>query len=120
MQDVRKHLDTCDECPNTHYSNVISIPGDDPESALEWFTSLERMGHSVICYLGSECHSKLRILRAASSHHSVLRSFLRSVYNALSSHKCIAQFDECLNSGDFKTLMKVIQVDFETLFSNKV
>ena len=120
MLDVRKLLDRCDNCPNNHYSKAIFTPDEDPDSGLVHHSSVERMGHSLICFTGNECQSKLRILRAASTHYPVLRSFLRSVYSALNSHKCVAHLDESLSGGDFKSLMRVIEVDFESLFSNQV
>ena len=42
------------------------------------------------------------------------------MYISSYSHKCVAHFDECLSHGDFKSLMRAIAVDFDTLFSNEI
>ena len=56
VHEVCKVLDTCDECPNDHYSKVIF---EDDESAIPTLYKLK--GHSLHCYTGSECSSMLRI-----------------------------------------------------------
>ena len=47
MGEIRKFLDTCDECPNTHYSKVMFAPDADPESNLVHHSVVERMGHKL-------------------------------------------------------------------------
>ena len=54
---------------------------------------MELKGHSLLCFTGNECDSKLRILRAASMHYAVLCSFLHAVYDAIRNHKCVAHLD---------------------------
>ena len=44
-------------------------------------SGVQRKGHSVLCYDGSECKSRLRILRLASCHYPVLRGFLNNIYS---------------------------------------
>ena len=110
--EVFKLLAACDECPNTRY-NKIHPHQTDASSPLK--------GHSFLCYTDSECKSKLRILRVASTHYPKLNSFLRLVYAALQGRKLTAQLDEALQQSDFDQLM--LLCDFETLesvFSNKV
>ena len=72
---------TIDEgCPNGRYvSRVIEVCQEDVEHT---FVSMECMGHNIACSIGSECTSKLRILRAASTHYPILRTFMRKVYEA--------------------------------------
>ena len=120
MQKIRKALDVCDECPNSKYAKVFIVPANEPDSNVVHYNSVELKGHSLICHIGSDCKSKLRILRAASTHYSVLRSFLRCVYSALNSHKNIASLDEALHHGDFNSLMRDFEVTFDDLFSNEV
>ena len=79
------------------------------------------MGHSLLCFTGDECNSKLRILRAASTHYAVLRSFVHAVYDAIRNHKCVAHLDAALHSGDFTYLMRACEIDsYESLLSNEV
>ena len=60
-------------------------------------------------------------MRVAATHFPILRSFLRCVYSALNSHKCVAEIDEALSSGDFTYLMTANEIDsFQTLLSNEV
>ena len=121
MCELRKTLDTCDQCPNNRYSKVIFTADEDCESTLVHHSSVQRMGHSLLCFTGNDCNSQLRILRTASTHFSVLLSFLRLVYSALSSHKCIAAIDEALQKGNFIYLITATDVDsYDTLFSNEV
>ena len=63
VSEVRNLLDSCDECPNTHYHKI----------AVNDVVPLK--GHSFMCYTGTECKSKLRILRVASTHFPKLNSF---------------------------------------------
>ena len=120
LQKIRKVLDECDECPNSKYAKVIIVPANEPDSNVVHYNSVELKGHSLICHIGSDCKSKLRILRAASTHYPVLRSFLRCVYSALNSHKNIASLDEALHRGDFNSLMRDFEITFDDLFSNEV
>ena len=60
----------CDDgCPNTHYSKVVHETDDCGE------TDVPRKGHSLLCFLDSNCKSMLRILILASAHYPTLRSF---------------------------------------------
>ena len=101
MKDVRKLLDKCDDdCPNTHYQKVVHFHDESPNSEIVHYNSVELKGHSLLCFTGDECNSKLRILRAASTHYAVLRSFLHAVYDAIRNHKRVAHLDAALHSGD--------------------
>ena len=50
------------------------------------------------------CESKLRTLREAAPHHPMLRSFLKTLYEAIRSHKMIASIDSALRTGKFASL----------------
>ena len=113
MYDLRKALDRCDECANTHYSKVLLAGGS--------ACSVMRVGHPLICFLGGgDCRSKVRILRAASVHFPVLRSFLRCVYLALGSHRCVANPDVALSEGDFAGVARACGMSaYDSLFSKQ-
>ena len=113
---VRKLLDSCDECPNTGYSKII--PAAKEPLAVE---TAPLRGHSFLCYTGTECKSMLRILRVASTHYPKLNSFLRLVYAARRCHRLITDLDEALLKSDFDELMVLCVFDtLESIFSNKV
>ena len=122
MKDVRKLLDKCDDdCPNTHYQKVVHFHDQCPNGEIVHYNSVELKGHSLLCFTGDECNSKLRILRAASTHYAVLRSFLHAVYDAIRNHKRVAHLDAALHSGDFTYLMRACEIDsYESLLSNEV
>ena len=73
-----------------------------------------------MCYDGSECKSRLRILRLASCHYPVLRGFLNNVYLARSSHLKILKLDEAFSKGDFKFIMEACRIPIDSIFSNVV
>ena len=122
MKDLRKLLDKCDDdCPNTHYQKVFHFHDESPNSDIVHYNSVELKGHSLLCFTGDECNSKLRILRAASTHYAVLRSFLHAVYDSIRNHKRVAHLDAALHSGDFTYLMRACEIDsYESLLSNEV
>ena len=122
MKDVRKLLDKCDDdCTNTHYQKVVHFHDESPNSEIGHYNSVELKGHSLLCLTGDECNSKPRILRAASTHYAVLRSFLHAVYDAIRNHKRVAHLDAALHSGDFTYLMRACEIDsYESLLSNEV
>ena len=55
----------------------------------------------------SECTSKLRILRAASPHYPMLRTFLHNVYQAMSYDNAVSLIDHALSEGDVDALIKI-------------
>ena len=81
---------------------------------------MQHKGHSVLCYDGSECKSRLKILRLASCHYPVLRGFLNNVYLARSSHLKILKLDEAFCKGDFKFIMEACRMPIDSIFSNVV
>ena len=116
LSTIREKLDTCDKCPNDKYSKVIH----EDNCATAHCKPVQLTGHSLLCYNGSECKSELRILRTASTHYAVLRSFLRAVYSALSSHKAVAHIDKALSDSNFNQLLQISNVACDSLFSNEV
>ena len=111
IQKVRHALDTCDDgCPNGHYSKVTE------------FSSVGLKSHPLICSSSSGgCQSKLRVLRAASTHFPVLRQFLHDVHSAIRSHMCVFEIDKALCAANYCKLMEITNVEkLETLLSNDV
>ena len=108
VEEVRAALTTCDYgCPFGHYSKQVGS------------TSLDLKGHPIVCYSDSECSSQLRILRAASTHFPVLRTFLHDLHCAISSSNCVLEIDEALNAGNYHKLMKILNIKkVESLLSN--
>ena len=96
MEEVRHALYVCDEsCPNGHYTKLISA------------CPIDLKGHPLVCSHVDGCQSKLRILRAASTHYSLLRNFLHDVHSAISSHVCVSEIDTALCTGNFRKLMEL-------------
>ena len=108
VEDVRAALNTCDfGCPYGHYTNLVN--------------STPRKGHPIVCHCGNECGSQLRILRAASTHFPILRTFLHQIHSALVCHKCVCKIDQALSAGDYSKLMKITGIKYiESLLSNDV
>ena len=100
-----------DSCPNTHYSKMVHETNDHGE------TDVPRKGHSLLCFVDSNCKSKLRILRSAFAHYPTLRSFLHAVYVARNSHLKILKLEQTLLNGDISALIDASSVSFDNLFS---
>ena len=108
IQEVRRTLDKCDECPHTHYTKTSGGFAIDHE------------GHPLICSIGTECKSQLRILRAAATHYPMLRKFLHDVHTAIRSHVFVHEIDQALCAGDFRALMELTEMtNFETMLRNQ-
>ena len=98
MHELRQVLQSCDDCPNERH----------------------KRGHSLTCHQsGSKCSSELRILRAASAHHKVLRTFMRNVYHAKQSHERLVSIDRALGEGDFNELMQATNKTFAQLLKTE-
>ena len=115
MHEVQSALDTCDDgCPNQHYTIAVSR-GD-----LGWDV-IQLQGHPLVCSNDGGCRSQLRILRAASTHHGVLRTLLNHVYTARRSHLGVVSIDKALSAGDFHSLMEITKVhDFGLLMMQEL
>ena len=91
-------------CPYNRYP-VGVIEYDDGE--LE-FIELKHKGHNIMCHdKNSQCASKLRILRKASTHYATLRVVLRQIYKALQCFDKIIAINSALEGGDYKQLLNV-------------
>ena len=112
MQHLRCACTTFDGgCPNGHYTKVV-----DDDNSVVYCKS-----HPIVCSNDGGCKSKLRILRAASTHYPVLGNLLHHVNDAVRSSSRVDNIDEALCAGDFHALMELTKVDdFDTLFSNDV
>ena len=110
------------DCPNRHYHKVVLTADENPDSQIVHYSSVELSGHSPLCFTGDdECNSKVRILRAASTHYPILRSFLRAIYEVIRSHRCTAELDAALIGGDFNHMLKDCEIDdYDSLFSHWV
>ena len=109
MRELLPILSSCDNgCPNTHYGKVVHETGE---------SNVPRKGHSMLCFIDSNCKSRHRILRLASTHYPSLRSFLHAVNGARNIHLKILKLDEALSKGDFSVLMKASSVSLDTIFS---
>ena len=80
-------------------------------------TDVPRKGHSLLCFVDSNCKSKLRILRSPSAHYPTLCSFLHAVYVARNSHLKILKLEQTLLNGDISALIDASSVGFDNLFS---
>ena len=91
-------------CPYNRYL-VGVIEYDDGE--LE-FIELKHKGLNIMCHdKNSQCVSKLRILRKASTHYATLRVVLRQIYKALQCFDKIIAINSALEGGDYKQLLNV-------------
>ena len=81
MPEVREVLKNCDNgCPNFHYDKSTEVINEVEQELLDEngspyitkvkvveYVAVERDGHPFVCYIdGSDCNSRLRILRCAS------------------------------------------------------
>ena len=115
IKEVLHTLQVCDDgCPNEHFSkSVEASPNND--IYLDCY-AVDREGHPLVCFNDSNCVSKLRILRAASTHYPVLRNFLHALYNAIKSNVHVTTIDNALCTGDFHSLMEITKIEgFDSL-----
>ena len=113
MEELRTALYACDSgCPNGHYTKAVVR--EDTGSII-----VDLQGHTLPCFNDGGCCSQLRILRAASTHYSVLRMFLNHVYSAITSHLGVLNIDKALSTGDLHFLKEITKVpDFAVLLTN--
>ena len=117
MNDILNTFRTCDDgCPNQHYTKVVSKEYDSDTCLF-----IDLKGHPLVCYDNdTQCRSKLRILRAVSTHYPVLRNFLHGLYSCMKSHMYVSTIDNALSTGDFHSLMEITNLEFHNLFSINV
>ena len=77
IQEMRRTLDKCDECPHTHYTKTS-----------ESFV-IDRKGYPLVCSIDSGCK---RILRAAATHYPLLGKFLHRI---TACHYCACDMFMC-------------------------
>ena len=112
LQQVSKLLNMCDDnCPNNHYHKVSLTADESPDSTIVDYCSVECSGQCLLCFTGNECNSKLRMLRAASTHCAVLCSFLHALYDCIRCHRHTAELDAALSSSDFDHLPRACEID---------
>ena len=113
MQKLRNALHACDDgCPNQHYTKSVARGDSDNEV-------VDLQDHPLVCFNDGGCGSQLSILRAASTHHGVLRTLLNHVHSAIASHLGVLNIDKDLRTGDLHALMEVTKVrDFAGLLAN--
>ena len=69
-----------------------------------------------MCHLDAKCKSKVRMLRAASTHHEKLRELQSAFSYVRKSHVMIDGIDRALCSGDYTALLVLLGMNFEGLF----
>ena len=113
MEELRAALYACDSgCPNGHYTKAVVR--EDAGSIV-----VDLQGHTLPCFNDGGCCRQLRILRAASTHYSVLRTLLNHVYSAITSHLGVLNIDKALSTGDLHFLKEITKVpDFAVLLTN--
>ena len=115
IKEVLHTLQVCDDgCLNEHFSKTVEAsPNNDVY--LDCY-AVDREGHPLVCFNDSNCVSKLRILRAASTHYPVLRNFLHALYNAIKSNVHVTTIDNALCAADFHSLMEITKIEgFDSL-----
>ena len=100
VEEVRQALAEWDMgCPFGHCTKLVET------------CPVDLTGHPIVCYNSFLCTSTLRILRAASTHHTVLRMFLRHVISALSAHRSVCDIDNALQNGNHQSLITITHVE---------
>ncbi len=115
MAELRRELKNVDSgCENGHYT--AACPDMFPSG--EDVPCSQLLGHPLACASGN-CHSLLRILRAASTHYPVLRRFLFLLYRARHHHGVVHEIDTSLRATDYKRLMQLVGMkeNFSDLFT---
>ena len=93
-------LDACDDgCPNQHYTKSVAR-GDSGNEVVDL------QGRPLVCFNDGGCGSRLRMLRAASTHHGVLHTLLNHVHSAIASHLGVLNIDKALRTDDLHALMR--------------
>ena len=97
-------------CPNGHYTKAVrEVAGS---------IAVYLQGHTLPCFNDGRCCSQLRILRAALTHYSVLRTLLNHVYIAITGRLGVLNIDKALRTGDLHFLKEITKVpDFAVLLT---
>ena len=116
VQKLRTALSNIDQCNvHGHYSKPLNT------CEANEMPYHELLGHPLPCtHANAECQSFLRILRAASTHFPVLRSFVCLVYEARKLHTFLESVDTALCSGNFEKLSNLCNIsNYGVLLSTK-
>ena len=109
IEDLRAGLDGLDSgCGHVHYDVTLKLHSG----------FIDQLGHPIYCEL-PECSSPLRIIRAATPHFPVLRTFTRLLYKARKCHMTILAIDSALSCGNIDELIPFLglKAKFSDLFS---
>ncbi|KAL5469161.1 hypothetical protein EMCRGX_G030373 [Ephydatia muelleri] len=107
IEDLRAGLDGLDSgCSHVHTDITLKLHSGFIE------------GHPIYCEL-PECSSQLRVIRAATPHFPVLRTFTRLLYKARKCHMTILAIDSALSCGNIDELVPFLglKAKFSDLFS---
>ena len=109
IEDLRAGLDGLDSgCGHVHTDITLKLHSG----------FIEQLGHPIYCKL-PECSSPLRVIRAATPHFPVLRTFTRLLYKARKCHMTILAIDSALSCGNIDELIPFLglKAKFSDLFS---
>ncbi len=80
----------------------------------------QKSGHPLVCHLsGSECKSKLRVLKNAIVHYNTVRELKNQLCTCISKFKLIDRIDEAIKECDHVILLEACTVTFKELFNKK-
>ena len=109
IEDLRAGLDGLDSgCSHVHTDITLKSHSG----------FIDQLGHPIYCEL-PECSSPLRIIRAATPHFPVLRTFTRLLYKARKCHMTILAIDSALSCGNIDEFIPFLglKAKFSDLFS---
>ncbi|KAL5490946.1 hypothetical protein EMCRGX_G016151 [Ephydatia muelleri] len=92
IEDLRAGLDGLDSgCSHVHTDITLKLHSG----------FIEQLGHPIYCEL-PECSSPLQVIRAATPHFPVLRTFTRLLYKARKCHMTILAIDSALSCRKYR------------------
>ena len=109
IEDLRAGLDGLDSgCSHVHTDITLKSHSG----------FIDQLGHPICCEL-PECSSPLRVIRAATPHFPVLRTFTRLLYKARKCHMTILAIDSALSCENIDELIPFLglKAKFSDLFS---
>ena len=109
IEDLRAGLNGLDSgCSHVHTDITLKLHSG----------FIEQLGHPIYCEL-PECSSPLRVIRAATPHFPVLKTFTRLLYKARKCHMTILASDSALSCGNIDELIPFLglKAKFSDLFS---
>ena len=104
LAEIRESLQNIDKgCPHGHHVKPNEMNDDMVD------TEHTKLGHPLAC-AAEMCHSKLRVLRAASVHYPALRNMLFNVYHARKCHSTIDTIDGALQNTNPLVLLQFLSI----------